>query len=309
MLGPSQLPYVVAGVVLMTLQPILVTLSQTEDGRIEYSPVSSTLLSETCKIGISLVLHATSVDRPRTRFRPREVLEFSVPAFIYFVNNNLVFFILSHVDATTFQLLSQMKTLFTGLLFRFFLRRELTAHQYLAIWMLTCGTAVSQLPSSSGAASVGRGGVQPRSSALGLLGSTLSCFLSALGGVYNEKLMKGKPKESIHLQNIQLYSWGVAFNFLGVLLKSPDALSHRKHDDREHLCWLQLLGRCRRRQQCSEWPRNLRNPETCRQHCASLRARDRHALDNGCFRSVLRSGALAATDHSHRHRRCLCGSV
>jgi len=41
----QQLPYILAGVVLMTLQPILVTLSQDAQGHLEYSPISSTLLS------------------------------------------------------------------------------------------------------------------------------------------------------------------------------------------------------------------------------------------------------------------------
>ena len=64
-----------------------------------------------------------------------------IPAFIYFVNNNVVFFILKLVDPVTFQLLSQLKTIFTGLLFRLFLQRRLSAIQYTALITLACGTA------------------------------------------------------------------------------------------------------------------------------------------------------------------------
>jgi hypothetical protein len=41
----QQLPYILAGIVLMTLQPVLVTLSQNAQGHLDYSPISSTLLT------------------------------------------------------------------------------------------------------------------------------------------------------------------------------------------------------------------------------------------------------------------------
>jgi hypothetical protein len=46
-----QLPFILAGVVLMTLQPILVTLSQDERGQFQYSTISSTLLTGERAIG------------------------------------------------------------------------------------------------------------------------------------------------------------------------------------------------------------------------------------------------------------------
>jgi len=61
-----------------------------------------------------------------------EFASYAIPALIYFVNNNLLFYILQEVDPTTFQLLSQMKTIFTGLLFRVFLKRRLSSVQVLA---------------------------------------------------------------------------------------------------------------------------------------------------------------------------------
>ena len=46
MLTYTQLPYVAAGTALMTLQPLLVRLSQNSDGRTGYNPITATLLSE-----------------------------------------------------------------------------------------------------------------------------------------------------------------------------------------------------------------------------------------------------------------------
>jgi hypothetical protein len=45
----------------------------------------------------------------------------------------------------------------------------------------------------------------------------LAGLLSALGGVYSERLMKHDAKlHSLHLQNMLLYGWGVLFNLFGM---------------------------------------------------------------------------------------------
>jgi UDP-sugar transporter A1/2/3 len=197
----------------MTLQPVLVTLSYNSEGKMDYNPATSTLLTETCKILISLAFHVRTLEPVTAKLDPLEVFEYAVPAFIFFINNNLVFVILTYIDAPTFQLLGQMKTLFTGLLFRIFLGRELTAHQYLAIWFLTCGTSISQVGSCT----------ETKSSFIGFLLVVVSSLLSAFGGIFNEKLMKTK-KGTIHWQNIQLYSWGILFNLVGVILHKRETL-------------------------------------------------------------------------------------
>jgi UDP-sugar transporter A1/2/3 len=170
---------------------------------------------------VSSILHEDSLT---------EFASYIIPSFIYFINNNCIFFILQAVDPTTFQLLSQMKTIFTGLLFRIFLKRRLSAVQYLALLTLACGTACSQLPSGNGggskwhksAAAMHAGMAAPL---IGGLLSVFSSLLSALGGIYNEKLLKGRPSTSIHWQNIQMYVWGVVFNALGAYMKDGAQMS------------------------------------------------------------------------------------
>lgn len=46
-------------------------------------------------------------------------------------------------------------------------------------------------------------------------------------GIYSEKLLKGRPSASIHWQNIQLYTWGILFNAVGVFLKDRRRLASR----------------------------------------------------------------------------------
>ena len=225
MFAREQAPYTAAAALLMSLQPILVTNSKNNLGGFNYSVPSSTMLSEALKLVISAVLLLAScasgqVKSVLTEDSLCEFFSYLLPAAIYFVNNNCIFFILQAVDPTTFQLLSQMKTIFTGLLFRIFLKRRLTAVQYLALVTLACGTACSQLPSGR----AHRGGAQAAAPLVGGLLSVVSSLLSALGGIYNERLLNRRPSASIHWQNIQMYVWGVGFNALGAWMKDGEGI-------------------------------------------------------------------------------------
>lgn len=154
MFSRAQLPYTVAAAVLMALQPILVTLSKNPLGAFDYSVPASTLLSEMLKLCVSSALLARELAcggggggaRLLHETSLPQLFSFMLPALIYFVNNNCVFYILQSVGPTTFQLLSQMKTIFTGLLFRACLKRQLAPAQYLALITLACGTAGKSLP-------------------------------------------------------------------------------------------------------------------------------------------------------------------
>mmetsp|Transcript_107131 Transcript_107131/g.303568 ORF Transcript_107131/g.303568 Transcript_107131/m.303568 type:complete len:392 (-) Transcript_107131:75-1250(-) len=212
-----------AAVCLMTLQPVLVKLSQ-EDGKTMYSTYSATLLSEFAKALVSLVMLLSTVGISEVEINWLYMRRYAVPGAVYFVNNNLVFLIQERLDPATFQLVGQMKIVFTGLLFRFVLNRKLTKVQYLAIWQLACGTAVSQIRSSNSE----RASAAETSAYFGFLLCMFSCLLSALGGIYTEKLLKDKLEDSIHWQNLQLYSWGIAFNMVGTFIHAPDVLTSNR---------------------------------------------------------------------------------
>ena len=211
------------------------TLSKNPLGGFSYSVPSSTMLSEALKLAISFTLLSQQLlsGKITALLHDDSLTEFCsyiIPSFIYFINNNCIFFILQAVDPTTFQLLSQMKTIFTGLLFRVFLK-EAHCRAVPRSPTLAAGTACSQLPSGMAAAAAsGRRSAMAAQAGLaapiigGLL-SVLSSLLSALGGIYNEKLLKGRPSSSIHWQNIQMYVWGVAFNALGAYMKDGTSMA------------------------------------------------------------------------------------
>ena len=142
--------YTVAAMVLMTTQPFLVMLTKNVDGGYDYAPITTTCLAEIMKLIISFCLYnKPSTKHTHNTVTVRDVFQFAVPAFVYFVNNNLIFIILAYVSSPTYQILSSLKTVATGILFRLILKRQLADVQKTAILLLACGAAVSQLPTGS----------------------------------------------------------------------------------------------------------------------------------------------------------------
>ena len=223
MFSARQAPFTISAAIAMALQPILLTLSKGPQGYFEYSVGSATLACEILKLVFSSIGLCVQLARqPELRSsvlsaRPlREFAQFFVPSVIYFVNNNLVFVILQALDPSTFQLVSQTKTIFTGILFRFMLKRRLTIFQWMALFFLGCGTACSQIPEAKAedgrlAMELHREGALAANAAndlrfpaiVGVLITLLTAVLSSLAGVYNELLLKGRVTAPLHWQNMQ----------------------------------------------------------------------------------------------------------
>jgi hypothetical protein len=63
----------------------------------------------------------------------------------------------------------------------------------------------------------------------GYIAVCVNSLAAGLGGVYSEKLLKGKAtgrNESIHWQNCQLYFFVVVFGRLSILMKAGNKLGH-----------------------------------------------------------------------------------
>lgn len=140
--------FITAATVLMTTQPFITTLTKNGEGKYDYAPITTTFLAEAIKLLISIGFYSRlpADKRSHNALRARDVFQFAVPAFVYFINNNLIFIILMYVNSTTYQILSALKTVATGILFRVILKRMLAPVQKTAILLLACGAAVSQFP-------------------------------------------------------------------------------------------------------------------------------------------------------------------
>ncbi|KAF9107469.1 hypothetical protein BGX27_008732 [Mortierella sp. AM989] len=157
-------------------------------------------------------LPTTSSSSPFT-FPP--ILFFAVPGAIYFFNNNLTFVLLSLMPAPTYVVLSNLKILTTGLFSYLFLNRILTTPQWISLGILFLSTAISQIDLEKG--------LSLSISVQAFLLMVLFCSLSAAASVFSEYVMKERfANESIHLQNMKLYMFGILFNGITYML-TPSA--------------------------------------------------------------------------------------
>ncbi|KAG0223087.1 hypothetical protein BGW42_006108, partial [Actinomortierella wolfii] len=155
-----------------------------------------------------------TVDPPSKSCRFPPILLFAVPGAIYFFNNNLTFVLLSLMPAPTYVVLSNLKILTTGLFSYWFLHRHLSSKQWVSLGLLFLSTAISQIDLDKG--------ISLAISIQAFLLMILFCSLSAAASVFSEYVMKDRfGDESIHLQNMKLYMFGILFNGITYLATPP----------------------------------------------------------------------------------------
>ncbi|KAL1503977.1 hypothetical protein AB1Y20_010393 [Prymnesium parvum] len=181
------------------------------------------LLAELLKLPICLAMTCATAGglatlRDELLLHRRETLQCAVPAFAYTVQGNLLFFALACLEAPTYQVAYQTKTLFTALFSRLLLGRAIQPSQWLAVALLSIGTAlVSDLRPAP------RASAQPGSPLAGLAAVLGAAVLSASSSVYFERLLK-KPAASaaaaaasLWVRNIQLGLFAAPLALLTVL--------------------------------------------------------------------------------------------
>ena len=203
----------------MTAGPLATKATQTSQGLYAYEPVSVVLLAELLKFLFSTAAYACHPHDKRTHhlLSRRDVAHYAIPAAVYCANNVLLFFIMQHIQPSAFQLLSQLKVIFTAVMVRLLLDRQLNMGHYLALLSLALGAAVSRLPKQNASNAAGGSDDPHRSSTstewYGVLLTVVSCLASSVGGVLNEKMLKKDGDiHSVHLANSILYFYGILLN-------------------------------------------------------------------------------------------------
>lgn len=146
-------------------------------------------------------------------------LRCAVPAVAFTLQSNLLFVALGNLDAPTYQVTYQTKTVFTAVFSWLLLRRALKPSQWLALCLLCIGgVLVSDLRSQRAAPRDGQ------STATGLAAVLAAASLSASSSVYFEYMLK-KPAASpaaaaasLWLRNIQLGLFALPLSALAMLL-------------------------------------------------------------------------------------------
>eukprot|EP01104_Vermistella_antarctica_P001433 TRINITY_DN11481_c0_g1_i1.p1 TRINITY_DN11481_c0_g1~~TRINITY_DN11481_c0_g1_i1.p1 ORF type:complete len:336 (+),score=58.98 TRINITY_DN11481_c0_g1_i1:449-1456(+) len=189
--------------VLSSTTALLVSGSRDADtGSLPYSSFSVTLANECLKFFISTALAVYYGSK--FTFSWKENALFSIPAAIYCLDNNVSMIILQYYDPATYLILNNTKIISTAAFFRFFLGRRVNADQWIALALLAVGIVLAEIQTCGAVGDL----IQSKVGlALILVVSTICGF----GDVYTEFIFK-KTDDSLHVQNAQLYLYGVLFN-------------------------------------------------------------------------------------------------
>ncbi|KAL3897537.1 MAG: hypothetical protein SGPRY_013030, partial [Prymnesium sp.] len=160
-------------------------------------------------------------------FQPTDTLKCAIPALAYTVQGNLLFYALARLEAPTYQVAYQSKTLFTALFSRCLLGRSLKPSQWVAVALLSLGTIlVSDLSGTH--TSVRDEHLSPIG---GLVAVLTAAVLSSSSSVYFERMLK-RPSSSplaaaasLWVRNIQLGIFAMPLALLTVLTNDFQSVS------------------------------------------------------------------------------------
>ncbi|GAB4825599.1 CMP-sialic acid transporter 3 [Ancistrocladus abbreviatus] len=214
---------VVGDCILVGLQPILVYMSKV-DGKFNFSPVSVNFLTEVTKVFFAIVMLLFQARHQKVGEKPllsvstfvqaaRNNVLLAVPALLYAINNYLKFIMQLYFNPATVKMLSNSKVLVIAVLLKIIMRRRFSVIQWEALALLLIGISVNQMRSlPEGATAMGL------PVATGAYVYTLIFVtVPSLASVYNEYALKSQYDTSIYLQNLFLYGYGAAFNFLAIV--------------------------------------------------------------------------------------------
>lgn len=80
--------------------------------------------------------------------QPKEMMKLSIPSLVYTVQNNLLYFALSHLNAATYMVCYQLKILTTALFSVAMLNKKISNSQWSSLVLLTIGVSLAEYSSS-----------------------------------------------------------------------------------------------------------------------------------------------------------------
>uniref|UniRef100_A0A914GWB0 CMP-sialic acid transporter n=1 Tax=Globodera rostochiensis TaxID=31243 RepID=A0A914GWB0_GLORO len=220
---------VVLAVFVWTGYTLLVAYTRQKTPKSElYSSSTVVFFSECTKLAITLFFIYRDCDFSITAgkklldreyfSKPLELLKMSVPSIAYALQNNLDFVALSNLEASVYQVTTQLKIPSTAVFMMLFLGRRFSMKRWVAILLLCAGVASVELDSLESEGQIGtKSGAGNRF--VGIFAVFATCVTAGFAGVYFEKMLKDGSSTPFWIRNLQMYSCGVFSAFVGCFLK------------------------------------------------------------------------------------------
>ncbi|KAI3382790.1 hypothetical protein SNEBB_000991 [Seison nebaliae] len=194
------------------------------------------VVAELMKMAICgvLVIYQNNYDINRVKYlllgegNVNDVFLLAIPAALYTLQNNLLFWALDKIDAATYQITYQLKILTTALFTVYILHRTISKQRWLSLLILTMGVAMVQVNQVLSKSSIEEHEVVHHSLFQQLIGFSCiiaACFTSGFAGVFFEKILKNS-NPSVWIRNVQLAffsfiigTFGAVFYDFNVIMK------------------------------------------------------------------------------------------
>lgn len=230
----GQLALMLVCAALLSSSPLLIRASE-KDSTIQYNALTVTFLIEAVKLLISLFVLAfisikgnnngSNINTTNTTLTWRESIIFAPTAFLYMIDNNLMYYILLYMNPATLSIVWNIRIVTTALMFQFILKKKLSKLKWTAIVLLLLGVVTSASNKhflNNAEDGEGEGKQEEASSSfsdftIGMLLVLIGVNISSAAGIYTEWAMKRRVDDSIFLQNVHLYFYGVLTNGLALM--------------------------------------------------------------------------------------------
>lgn len=218
--------------VLLTVQNagavLLMRYTRSIPGETEFVTQTAVMMQELLKgMACVFILLNTEGTLSSAWAQPVEALKTAVPALLYLGQNNLQYVAVGLLDAATYTVAYQTKTIWSGIFSIFLLGRTLLPHKWVGLIMLSGGIAAVQVAGIQTSAAKdakevegmeGEGMTAEQAQrAWGFAVILLAAALSSMAGVYFEKILKG-VKVSLWTRNLQLAAYSVITSFVPLLV-------------------------------------------------------------------------------------------
>jgi UDP-sugar transporter A1/2/3 len=197
-------------------------------GESSFLPSTAVLCAEGVKLAVCLAATKSTEGSLVSIYENKgELLKTSLPALLYLVQNNLLYYAVGKLDAATYAVVCQSKVVFVALLSVTMLGKVLSCLQWLSLLLLMIGVACVQISGQSNSASPEDMDIETKERLLGLLGILAGALCTSLAGVYFELMLK-KGVISLYARNVQLASYSIVIGLVGVAF-TGDGLAVKEH--------------------------------------------------------------------------------